>query len=485
MKNNRTHQDESFNNSIYSGMSIQFETSYDNLFPSSDDPAIQFYIDMMRIYLGIYEGKINFEQALRAVEELKRNPEFVKFPTNPAVLPINEEFKNRIIDNLQSIQKYNLVTVDSIRSAYTFAFLMQTMNMNEVDVNVLRYLVDNPLAPNNKIAREFGLAAKTVARALKSLRERNRLRFTCLVDASTFGINWVVLFFSMRDEAEWPIIDTVLASFPFTKYVLKTAMSGIGYASFLIPGDKSNLSTFLSGIKRLTSSYFDYCSIHVQTAQGTGVNMSLYGAGAWKFPTILHDFANYLEIETNKRMPMHIENQGVIRGLSVNDFYIASHLKINYRASSGEIQTALSIHDKTMTPVQISRSIRKLTKTGIVHPYIVFTNIGLTAHFAFEMVCNEKTRDMIIRALSYTPKSTYFVSDRGIVAWIQAPSEHQVEYYKLFRSLEQNQYVDSMQSIMTVTRSGSRSMIDLIAGWTFTKQGWTVSKDMLMITDYL
>lgn len=485
MKNNRLNQNDSFNDYINSGLPTQFETSYDSLFPESNDPAIQFYVDMMRIYLGIYEGKINFEQALRAVEELKKNPEYVKFPTNPAILPINEEFKNRIVDNLRSIQKYNLVTVDSIRSAYTFAFLMQTMKMNEVDVNVLKYLIDHPLAPNIKIAQELGLSARTVARTLKNLRERNRLRFTCLVDVSTFGIDWVIVFFSMRDESEWPIIDNVLSSFPLSKYVLKTALSPIGYASFLIPGGKQNLNLFVKELSKLASSYFDYHSIHVQKGQGTNVNMSLYTAGAWKFPTILHDFANYMEIDNNDRVPMYIENRGILRGLNLNDFYIASHLKVNFRASSNEIQTTLSIHDIVTTRVQISRSIRKMARNGVIHPYTVFTNIGLTANFAFEITCNEETTGIILRALTHTPKSTYFVSDRGIVAWIQAPSEHQVEYYKLFRSLEKNLQVDSLQSIMTVTRSGSRSMIDLIRGWIYTRQGWTIPKEMLKITDYL
>ncbi|MFX1263338.1 MAG: hypothetical protein ACFFAZ_14755, partial [Promethearchaeota archaeon] len=77
-----------------------------------------------------------------------------------------------------------------------------------------------------------------------------------------------------------------------------------------------------------------------------------------------------------------------------------------------------------------------------------------------------------------------YVSPLGIIVWTQVPSEHQVEYYQLFRSLESQKGVKSVNPIMTIDLKGSRSELDLTKFWRFGSKGWTTDRENLSLSDY-
>ena len=108
-------------------------TPYDELFPSVQEPSAKYYLDAMRIYLGLYSGTLSMEDAQIVMETLKKNPEYKRYPTSPIRLPLQESYKDKILDNLKTLTKFNLLTTDSIRSAYSFTFLMDIVPFNEQD----------------------------------------------------------------------------------------------------------------------------------------------------------------------------------------------------------------------------------------------------------------------------------------------------------------------------------------------------------------
>ena len=93
-------------------LSDSFVTRYDHLFPEVDEPSAKFYLDLMRIYLGMCEGSISFEQATLAVEHLKSNPEFTKYPSNPTLITVREVYELRKLDKLQTLM--NSTILDAI-----------------------------------------------------------------------------------------------------------------------------------------------------------------------------------------------------------------------------------------------------------------------------------------------------------------------------------------------------------------------------------
>ena len=79
----------------------------------------------------------------------------------------------------------------------------------------------------------------------------------------------------------------------------------------------------------------------------------------------------------------------------------------------------------------------------------------------------------------------YYISSRGIIVWTMTPGEHQVEYYQLFRALEQKPGVDSVNPIMTISQRGSKSMLDLTRNMTYQNGRWSVDPEDIDISPYM
>ena len=60
-----------------------------------------------------------------------------------------------------------------------------------------------------------------------------------------------------------------------------------------------------------------------------------------------------------------------------------------------------------------------------------------------------------------------------------------MDYYKVFRSIEENDGVTSVLPIMTIMQKGSRSVGDLVKYWTFGRNGWMLNPEIGDLADYV
>jgi len=457
-------------------------TPYDDVIPSSDEPSAKFYLEVIRVYLGICSGTVSFEEAIDAVEELKDNPEFAKSPTDPTVLPVNDRLKERLLDNLETVRKYKMCTADSIRSAYSFAFLNQDAPISPTDSEVLTFFAERPTATLVDCADELGYTSRTVSRSLKRLRERNSIRFSCIVDQSAFGITSAIVFFKLRDDVEWESVEAALSAFPFTKAILKTTMSPLGYFSVLYPTTDENRRIFQASLDKLSNKMFSYMGYHEQQAAGATSNFSLFSDDEWHFPeTFEHKLDPDVEIES---LPPLLRNRGKMESVQPKEYAVISQLTQNARASPSRVHTRLQRLGWDLTSRQVGYLIRRIRDEELVLPYLTVGGLRISASFCFEILCAPEWRNRLVYAAADIPQAIYYQSDQGVIVWAQVPAKHQVEYYQAFRSLEQNEGVWSVNPIMTIAQKGSRTMLDIAREWNYSDGTWHVPSHDLDLADY-
>ncbi len=482
---NKTHSGTEEVNRNTSPHDIPIETPYDDLIPRVDDPTVQFYLDAMRIYLGLCAGTITMEAALKAVDRLKENSEYTTSPTNPTLVPINERYKIKMIENLKTLNKFNLFSVSAIRSAYNFVFLIEDAPISETDLTVLSTLCRNPVISLVDASEILDFAPRTVARSLDRLRERNSLRVACLVDYAAFNLQSVMVFFTLQKDIEWGPIEHGLNQYPFTKSILQTAMTDVGYATFLIPNFAENLSLFINSIKAAAKSIFDYSSIHIQTQSGANSDVTQFSNNSWELPSELENMLNTDQTVSPKLYPPLLDSTSPKPGFSKDDFIIAAEIQLDARASPSKISESLRMRGINIEPKKISAVIRKLQARRLILPYLVFALPKLSSNFCFEIVCNDDWKPRILSTIKKFPWVMYYLSSRGIIVWTMTPGDHQVEYYQLFRALEQKLGVSSVQPIMTIAHRGSKSMLDLTRNLAFTDGRWSVTLNSLDINNYI
>ncbi|TXT54128.1 MAG: hypothetical protein BAJATHORv1_90077 [Candidatus Thorarchaeota archaeon] len=462
-----------------------YSTPYDHLIPSVEDPSANFYLDLMRIYLAIYSGTLSLEDAVRIFEKQKSNPESVKVLIDPTIIPLRETYIRKILSNLETLQKYELKSLDAIRSAFNFAFLMEESPISPLDLDMLKYFLKNPLSTISKAASMLSVASRTVSRALKRLRERHSVRFQSLHDPSAFGVQSALFFFRLQNTVSWDFVEDGLARFPHTKSMLKTPMSDYGYATFMFPYSSSNLSRFLSSIEQLQDETFEHTSVHLMRASGTHFNMDLFSNEQWRFPDQATGF-----LHPGAPLPTGIEPsllycKGRNPKVAPYDFEIISQYRLDIRASPSTIQKFLSLRNIEYDVRYISRSIKRCRRNNLLLPNVSWGSLGLPNNFCFEILCNGEWVQRITHALELFPNSLSYISDRGIVIWIQVPGYHQVDYYQMIRNLERYESVESVESIMTLKQKGSRSTLDLLKNWRIEKGEWTTNPDSLDLGEYI
>ncbi len=465
---------------------IVLRTPYDELIPQVSDPAAAFYLDVIRVYLALCEGLISLEEAQRLSAILREDPEYAKHPIDPSLLPVSSALKNRLIENLQTLKRYNLYSVDAIRSAYGFSFMLTDAPMTQQDFSLLRLLADDPLIHVTKAARQLGVTNHIVSQSMRRLRERNGLRFSALVDTTAFGINSFMLFFKTQPDVDWSAVETGLAEFPFTKSILKTTMSNTGYASFLFPGGEERVRQFRRGIARLVGEVFEFATLHSQTGMMRGLNLSLYDLRSWQLP---EEFEGLLDLSVpppSDGLPKVLWCRGPrYTTLQAIDFMIVSQLRVNSRMTTTQIRERLRLMGVDIGPRPLMASLRRVRSPRLMRPFIAFGGVGLSTNFCFEIVCNSQWQKRVLSFVPLLPASLVYVSDKGLVIWMDVPSEHQTWYYRVIRSLQEQDGVDLVQPIMMVSQYGSRSMDDLTRHWRATRDGWYVDPDMLDLSRYV
>jgi hypothetical protein len=482
----KTHQERDTSSGLTTSKStpIDVQTPYDDLIPHSDEPSVQFYIDAMKIYLGLYEGTISMEDAVYAAEILKRNPEFAKYPTDPTLVPLNKTFKDKILSNLETLKKFNLVTKDSVKSAYSFAFVSPPTAISSSDYQVLLLLEKDPLCTLVDAAAAVGVTPRTIARSIERLQKDLVFRVNALMDMTAFGAQPFILFFKLSEGIEWDMVEEGFALYPFTKNILKTTMTDLGYISFLIPGPEENIFSFVEHASDISAILFDYSNLHPQEASGSETNLSLMKDNKWLFSEVIKQIdSDDIPLRKDKKMT-HLTCQGWQGGLTADDFNVISLYRNALRDPPRVLVDTIQMQGMDYDPKQVAQSVRKSYDRDIIQPFTSFRGVGLSTNFCFEVISDQTWKDRIQKAIVHLPAVTYYLSPLGIIVWAQVPSEHQVEYYQLFRSLESHKGVKSVNPIMTIDLKGSRSELDLTKFMRFGSSGWTVDRDQLDLSGY-
>jgi hypothetical protein len=464
---------------------ITIETPYDDLIPQVDDPAVQFYLDTMRIYLGLCAGSVTMHAALKAVDVLKGNPEYTAFPTNPTRVPINERYRIKMLENLETLKKFNLYSVSALRSAYNFVFLVEDAPISGTDFSVLLALCKEPTISLVDASNLLELAPRTIARSLERLRERNNLRVASLIDYGAFNLQSVTLFFILQKGIEWEPLEQGLIVFPYTKSILKTAMTDVGYANFLIPNFRKNLPKFIGSVRATAKSLFEYSSIHVQTQSGAASNITQYSNNKWVLPEGLEKMLKPDETILPEDYPPLLNSTTPRTGLTMDDFMVVAETQLDIRAPPSKISDALSARGINIDSKRTSTITRKIQSRNLSLPYLVFSLPGLSSNFCFEIICNDYWKSNILSIIKKFPWVMYYLSSRGIIVWTLTAGDHQVEYYQLFRALEQQPGVSSVQAIMTISQRGSKSTLDVVRGMDYVDGQWSVEDESLDIGNYI
>jgi DNA-binding Lrp family transcriptional regulator len=467
-------------------LSSQIQTPFDEFIPHSSEPSAQFYLDAMRIYLGLCSGSLSMESAIKAVEILKDNPEYTTTPTNPAVIPINERFKSRLLENLKTLTKFKLITRDSIRSAYSFAFLTEETPINKTDYDTLLLLTEDPGISLVNASKKLGITPRTIARSILRMKDRHAIRFSALLDYSAFNLQSVILFFTLRENVDWNILERSLSEYPFTKSILKTTMTDLGYVTFLIPNIFDTRNVFQKSVRDFSQEFFDYASMHYQTGTGTKSNLGLYVENNWTLPGFLGKTP--VDLVTNIddiTPPPLIHCSGVREEFTQTDLAIATQFQTDARAGPSNISSNLRIRGIDVDARRVAQIDRKLRENELLLPYVIFGGLGLSSNFCFEIVCDDVWKSRILALVSQFPWVMYYLSSRGIVVWTMTPGPHQVEYYQMFRTIEQDPGVVKVHPIMTIAQIGSKSMMDLTRNLTYDSGLWSTRPEDVDLTDYI
>lgn len=461
-----------------------FTTPYDDLIPKLEDSDAQFYLDAIRIYLGLCEGTITMDTALKAVDLLKKNPEYTAYPTNPTTISINSHYKTKMLDNLRTLNKFNLFTKSSIKSAYNFAFLIEEISVNSADLSLLSVLSKSPTISLVDASKLLDVTPRTIARSLNRLREINHLNVTSFVDFTAFNLQSVMMFFTVQEGLNWDDIERSFTRYPFTKSILKTSMTDVGYVTFLYPNYEDNKQLFYRSLKNVSKTIFDYSSFHYQEGAGAISNVDLYNNNEWELPQNLEDMLKDDREPENPNLPPILHCSGPKPELKIDDYIIASQIQLSIRAAPNKISEILGSKGYDYDPKIISSVSRKLQNRNLLLPYLVFAIPGLSSNFCFEIICNERVKTRILETIGKFPWTIYYSSSRGLVIWTMTPGNHQVEYYQLFRALEEKPGVQSVNPIMTISYKGSKSMFDLTRNLNYQNGKWLVEPEDIEIEPY-
>ncbi|MFW9793494.1 MAG: hypothetical protein ACFFEE_04270, partial [Candidatus Thorarchaeota archaeon] len=225
--------------------------------------------------------------------------------------------------------------------------------------------------------------------------------------------------------------------------------------------------------------------IHYQTATGTQSNLELLVDNKWKLPNFLGK--GKIDILSNSYFasPPIIKCGGVRPEFTQADLAIATQIQSDSRAGPSRVSTSLLMRDIDVDARRVATVDKKLRENKLFLPYVLFSGLGLSSNFCFEIICNEQWKERTLALVSQFPWVMYYLSSRGVIIWTMSPGPHQVEYYQMFRTLEQNSGVDKVHPIMTITQGGSRSMMDLTKNLTYESGVWSVRPEDVDLTDYI
>ncbi|MHA2157955.1 MAG: hypothetical protein ACXABE_03600 [Candidatus Thorarchaeota archaeon] len=161
---------------------------------------------------------------------------------------------------------------------------------------------------------------------------------------------------------------------------------------------------------------------------------------------------------------------------------IAAQIQSESRAGPSKISSNLRIRGVDVDARRVAKVDRTLRESNLLMSYVMFGGLGLSSNFCFEIICTDKWKQRILPLVAQFPWVMYYVSNRGIIVWTMTPGSHQVDYYQMFRALEQNQGVELVHPIMTIAQGGSKTVTDLTRGLTLESGKWSIRHDDVDLT---
>ena len=131
--------------------------------------------------------------------------------------------------------------------------------------------------------------------------------------------------------------------------------------------------------------FASYSSLHVQTHVGSVSNVNLLVGDTWTLPKNLENMLiPDREIDQGDIPPL-LTCSKVRSDYSMDDFVIASQMKMDARALPSKISESLFLRGWDIDPKKVSSFLRRVQNHKTILPYIIFALSKLSSNFCFEI----------------------------------------------------------------------------------------------------
>ncbi|MGY5877005.1 MAG: winged helix-turn-helix domain-containing protein [Candidatus Thorarchaeota archaeon] len=460
----------------------RFTTPWDYLIPIVEDTESLYLLNIMRMYLGLHAGTLTYEEAEDILHDIRQTPEYTRYPIDPTLVFVNDHYKNRIVSNLETLHKYRLYTLDAISSAARFSFLTDQYPLRKTDMNVLTEMVIEPLSSVRTTSERIGLSPSTVRRSLSRLREFHQIRYCCLSDNSAFDLHSFMMFYTLRDGVDSDEIEKNFCSLPIHRATLDAATNEQRYTSFLIPGSE-NSERFIRSVLALPPSVFEYVRLYRAQGVGRTMNLNLLEDMEWRLPISISDLFLAESIDDREcTFAKTLYSRGTRQDLEMTDMIVSMLLRRDFRIKPTDASQYLRKSGYDITPNEVRVSRERLLEKGVDLPVTYVWGLGLSATYSFEIICNPEWSERIQERIRVLPITNTFISHRGIIVMTYFVGHHEVEYYKLFHSLEDQEGIEAVHTIRMPRIRGSRVMLHLPKYWDSSMNEWSDLGDGVDLT---
>lgn len=467
---------------ILSGVTTQYDE-----FLESENPRVQYYLDLIKIRIALSAGSIPLREAFSAVKLLEEDPEFVVGNTFGPLPEIwSSEIIDKLIDNIKILQKARVIEASNAYAAFINSLKSASPQVapEGFQGKVFSYFIYNPLATYTQAGLDLQCHRSTAKSGFEKVNKQWRIMALSLLNGCAFGIKGFTLFFEMQDQKEWESIRNPLLTFPFTKTLHRGVTSPFGFVSFSIPGSKRNQANFRSSLEKVARRYFDYSSLHLSQGLGRIVNPDLLNDGIWDLPECIVSSEIRGPVQ-NKPAMSSIACPGYLSELTKDDFITSEIVSYHLRKSNSELADIVKSRGYDCKPNQITYRIQKMMRLGVMTPWLWFSGVGLHYSFTIEIISNHQARQKIFEAVSGFPEVFTTPTDRGAIIWLEIPKFHLKNYYDYLSLLSKLPGVESIKPILATERSAGKNYIDIYENLEFGDDGFCNASNDMDISSYL
>jgi hypothetical protein len=461
-------------------------TPYEELL-KSDNPRVQYYLDLIKIRIALSAGSIPLSDAYAAVKLLEEDPEFVVGNTFGPLPEIwTSEIIDKIIDNIKILQKARVIEASNAYAAFINSLKSASPQVAPRGFleKIFSYFVYNPLATYTQAGQDLQCHRSTAKSGFENVNKLHRIMALSLLNGCHFGIKGFTLFFEMNDQKEWETIREPLLSFPFTKTLHRGVTSPFGFVSFAIPGSDRNQAELRRSLEKITRRYFDYSSLHLSQGLDRIVNPGLLNDGNWELPECLISG----EIRGPVKHKSAISSIGCpsyLSELTKDDFITSEIVSYHLRKPNSELAEIMTSRGYEVKANQIAYRIRKMMQLGVMSPWLWFSGAGLHYSFTIELVSNKEARQKIFEAVSGFPEVFTTPTDRGAIIWLEIPKFHLKNYYDYLSLLSKLPGVERIRPILATERSAGKNYIDIYENLEFGDDGFCNASNDMDINSYI